>query len=169
MRSSLLQKGGDTRVLWKRMLQKSRQTPKLAQMAWRLPHIQQTMTFSTQPMPAQQLDPKRRQQQQPKWTNPQNIPGLVKPAASTSLHQEVTEPKTPSSNEHDNVKSSSTVPQAFVSTDTLTYTGGISMPITSKLHIVTPQEDAPQGTWPVFRLMVCTRTENDPSNFYQSS
>jgi hypothetical protein len=43
---------------------------------------------------------------------------------------------------------------SYVSTKTLTYTGGASMPVTSKLHIVTPQEDTPQGIWPVFRLMV---------------
>jgi hypothetical protein len=42
----------------------------------------------------------------------------------------------------------------YVSTNTLTYTGGASMPVTSKLHIVTPQEDTPSGIWPVFRLMV---------------
>jgi hypothetical protein len=36
----------------------------------------------------------------------------------------------------------------------MTYTGQTSMPLTSKLHIVTPQEDTPRGTWPVFRLMV---------------
>jgi hypothetical protein len=43
---------------------------------------------------------------------------------------------------------------SYVSTNTLTYTGGASMPVTSKLHIVTPQEDTPSGIWPVFRLMV---------------
>jgi hypothetical protein len=42
----------------------------------------------------------------------------------------------------------------YVSTNTLTYTGNASMPVTSKLHIVTPQEDTPPGIWPVFRLMV---------------
>jgi hypothetical protein len=43
---------------------------------------------------------------------------------------------------------------SYVSTNTLTYTGGASMPVTSKLHIVTPQDDTPRGIWPVFRLMV---------------
>ena len=40
----------------------------------------------------------------------------------------------------------------------LTYTGNATMPITTKLHIVTPEEDTPSGVWPVFRLMVsqCT-------------
>lgn len=36
----------------------------------------------------------------------------------------------------------------------LTYTGGLTIPITSFLHIVTPGEDAPSGIWPIFRLMV---------------
>jgi hypothetical protein len=36
----------------------------------------------------------------------------------------------------------------------MTYTGQTSMPLTSRLHIVTPQEDTPRGIWPVFRLMV---------------
>jgi hypothetical protein len=36
----------------------------------------------------------------------------------------------------------------------LTYTGNATMPITSHLHIVTPEEDTPRGVWPVFRLMV---------------
>ena len=42
----------------------------------------------------------------------------------------------------------------MVSPSELTYTGGITIPITSFLHIVTPQEDAPSGIWPIFRLMV---------------
>ena len=37
----------------------------------------------------------------------------------------------------------------------LTYTGGATMPVTSDLHIVTPQEDVPRGIWPVYRIMVC--------------
>lgn len=36
----------------------------------------------------------------------------------------------------------------------LTYTGNVTMPITTHLHIVTPGEDAPRGVWPVFRLLV---------------
>lgn len=35
----------------------------------------------------------------------------------------------------------------------LSYVSGIEMPITSTLHITTPKEDIPSGTWPVFRLM----------------
>lgn len=39
---------------------------------------------------------------------------------------------------------------------TLTYVEGATMPITSRLHLVTPDEDIPRGIWPVFRLMVRT-------------
>jgi 2-oxoisovalerate dehydrogenase E1 component alpha subunit len=35
----------------------------------------------------------------------------------------------------------------------LLYTGNHKVPITSKLHIVTPQQDTPRGIWPVFRIM----------------
>lgn len=38
---------------------------------------------------------------------------------------------------------------------TLTYTGGATMPVTTQLKIVTPEEDPPRGIWPVYRLMVC--------------
>lgn len=34
------------------------------------------------------------------------------------------------------------------------YTGSTTMPLTTVLHIVKPQEDVPRGIWPVFRLMV---------------
>jgi hypothetical protein len=47
-----------------------------------------------------------------------------------------------------------TDPFQAVSPSTLRYTGDAVMPITSKLHIVTPQEDTPRGVWPIFRLMV---------------
>jgi 2-oxoisovalerate dehydrogenase E1 component alpha subunit len=42
----------------------------------------------------------------------------------------------------------------FQSPSFLMYTEGRAMPIVSRLHIVTPDEDTPRGTWPVFRLMV---------------
>lgn len=42
----------------------------------------------------------------------------------------------------------------FTSPSVLAYGGDAEMPITSKLHIITPQEDTPRGIWPVFRLMV---------------
>lgn len=41
-----------------------------------------------------------------------------------------------------------------VSPSELEFTGNHIIPITSTLHIVTPDEDTPRGTWPVFRLMV---------------
>jgi hypothetical protein len=42
----------------------------------------------------------------------------------------------------------------FQSPISLMYTEGRAMPIVSRLHIVSPDEDTPRGTWPVFRLMV---------------
>lgn len=41
----------------------------------------------------------------------------------------------------------------FQSPSELHYTGNVTMPLTSVLRIVKPGEDAPRGTWPVFRLM----------------
>jgi hypothetical protein len=38
----------------------------------------------------------------------------------------------------------------------LLHTGDVSIPITSRLHIYTPQDGPPRGVWPVFRLMVST-------------
>ncbi|KAL7555868.1 hypothetical protein ACA910_009947 [Epithemia clementina (nom. ined.)] len=35
----------------------------------------------------------------------------------------------------------------------MAYSGTTSIPITSTLHIVTPQEDTPRGIWPAFRMM----------------
>lgn len=37
---------------------------------------------------------------------------------------------------------------------TIKYTGDAVIPISSILDIVKPQDDTPQGVWPVFRLMV---------------
>lgn len=45
----------------------------------------------------------------------------------------------------------------------LMYTGGHKIPVTTKLHIVTPEEDVPRGIWPVFRLMDETGYFRDPS------
>jgi hypothetical protein len=42
---------------------------------------------------------------------------------------------------------------------TLTFTGGVQIPILSTLHIVKPTEDPPRGIWPVFRLMVSSIKE----------
>lgn len=44
--------------------------------------------------------------------------------------------------------------KSFQSPSELTYTGGATMPVTSDLHIVTPDEDTPRGVWPIFRIMV---------------
>jgi len=35
----------------------------------------------------------------------------------------------------------------------LAFTGDTLIPVTSRLHIVTPEEDTPRGVWPIFRLM----------------
>jgi hypothetical protein len=48
---------------------------------------------------------------------------------------------------------------------TLAYPGGTPMPIVSRLHIVTPEEDVPRGIWPVFRLMVRCRRKAHVSTF----
>ena len=34
------------------------------------------------------------------------------------------------------------------------YVGNDSMPVTTELKIVLPEDDVPRGTWPVFRMMV---------------
>jgi hypothetical protein len=39
----------------------------------------------------------------------------------------------------------------------LTYTGDMTIPITTELRIITPEEDAPSGVWPIFRLMVSSQ------------
>eukprot|EP00523_Entomoneis_sp_CCMP467_P002801 CAMPEP_0168762994 /NCGR_PEP_ID=MMETSP0724-20121128/24131_1 /TAXON_ID=265536 /ORGANISM="Amphiprora sp., Strain CCMP467" /LENGTH=578 /DNA_ID=CAMNT_0008812177 /DNA_START=122 /DNA_END=1858 /DNA_ORIENTATION=+ len=43
------------------------------------------------------------------------------------------------------------------------YTGGATMPITSSLHLVTPEEDTPRGVWPVHRMMDESGTFRDPT------
>jgi len=48
------------------------------------------------------------------------------------------------------------VDDSKVSPSQLTYTGGVTIPVTSHMHIVTPDEDTPRGTWPIFRVMVGT-------------
>jgi hypothetical protein len=42
----------------------------------------------------------------------------------------------------------------FVSPSEIKYTGDAIIPITNRLHLIKPGEDAPRGIWPVFRLMV---------------
>lgn len=79
---------------------------------------------------------------------------------SPTAHQQIALPLTPSpplsleaprERETDENKD-----EPHVSPSELVYTGNHRMPITSTLHIVTPEEDVPRGTWPVFRLMVRT-------------
>lgn len=43
---------------------------------------------------------------------------------------------------------------AHVSPSELFFTGDTPFPVTSHLHIVTPEEDTPRGVWPIFRIMV---------------
>jgi TPP-dependent pyruvate/acetoin dehydrogenase alpha subunit len=46
----------------------------------------------------------------------------------------------------------------------LIFTGNTSIPVTSVLHIITPEEDTPQGIWPIFRIMDEDGTFRDGSN-----
>lgn len=75
---------------------------------------------------------------------------LAKPLRQTSLS---TVPQ-PAVFEEENVEEN--MERESESPKELLHTEGVSIPITSKLHIFTPQEGPPRGTWPVFRLMVST-------------
>ncbi len=62
---------------------------------------------------------------------------------------------------HPNVNDCSTIGEKWksekeiaISPSELIYTGNATMPVTSDLHIVTPEEDTPRGIWPVFRMLV---------------
>ena len=46
------------------------------------------------------------------------------------------------------------VQPAHSSPSELVFTGDTLIPVTSRLHIVTPEEDTPRGVWPIFRIMV---------------
>ena len=48
---------------------------------------------------------------------------------------------------------------------TLSYTKDSKIPITSTLRLVKPEEDAPRGIWPVFRLMVRTEDNSCSARF----
>ena len=50
--------------------------------------------------------------------------------------------------------SKSSIASLRTSPVSLSFTGGATIPVTSQLKIVTPQEDPPRGIWPIFRLMV---------------
>lgn len=65
----------------------------------------------------------------------------------------------PPAKAHESLKEQSNAgPRAVAGTEDspseLTYTGGATMPITSRAQIVTPKEDTPRGIWPIFRIMV---------------
>jgi hypothetical protein len=51
----------------------------------------------------------------------------------------------------------------------LTYTGNATIPITTQLHIVTPDEDTPSGIWPIFRLMVSFRSFSENASWQYRS
>jgi hypothetical protein len=82
---------------------------------------------------------------------PPTTPGSSNAKVSSTSPAEVTVHLRDSDSDNDNNNEKDT---SYASTNTLTYTGGASMPVTTKLHIVTPEEDTPRGKWPVFRLMV---------------
>ena len=71
-------------------------------------------------------------------TNPNNHPRKEDSKAAESLEE----------------SSTTSSPLMRTSPLSLTYTGGVTMPVTTQLKIVTPEEDAPRGVWPVYRLMV---------------
>mmetsp|Transcript_10353 Transcript_10353/g.21564 ORF Transcript_10353/g.21564 Transcript_10353/m.21564 type:complete len:553 (+) Transcript_10353:2-1660(+) len=52
----------------------------------------------------------------------------------------------------------------YVSPSELSFTGDTVIPVTSRLHIVTPKEDTPRGVWPIFRMMDEDGTFRDGSN-----
>lgn len=56
---------------------------------------------------------------------------------------------------HHRSKETITTPQELM----LSYTKDVNIPITSTLHIVTPNEDTPSGIWPAYRLMVSDKNQ----------
>lgn len=56
------------------------------------------------------------------------------------------------------------LPSARSSPSELAFAGDAFIPVTSHLHIVTPSEDTPRGTWPIFRIMDEDGTFRDGSN-----
>ena len=55
-------------------------------------------------------------------------------------------------------------PAVKVKREMLKYSGNSEMPLTSSLKITMPNEDAPSGVWPCFRMMVCFRTTSRDAN-----
>ena len=54
---------------------------------------------------------------------------------------------------------STTKQDDIISPSHISYVAGVSLPITSELHIVKPSDDAPPGLWPVYRIMVSLKIE----------
>ena len=77
-----------------------------------------------------------------------NAASLIPPVPQMTFH-DPTLHETPTTGE----ESKSHI-ERMVSPSALTYTGNHTMPVTSHLHIVTPEEDTPSGAWPIFRIMV---------------
>ena len=90
---------------------------------------------SAQPLPSESIDYE--------WPPHQSLPSPIPPRVMERLVPTTIMPPLPRE------------PVSRLSPMTLDYTDGDHViPITSKLHITTPQEDRPSGIWPAFRLMV---------------
>lgn len=62
--------------------------------------------------------------------------------------------RTTKEEEREDVTITSTTKQDdMISPSHISYVAGVSLPITSELHIVKPSDDAPPGLWPVYRIM----------------
>lgn len=75
--------------------------------------------------------------------------------SSVAAHEQVYEPENTEMPMTEIVEETQAVAiEEIVSPTHLTYTGQTTIPITSTLRIVPAHEDAPSGTWPVFRILV---------------
>lgn len=79
------------------------------------------------------------------WKEQQRWNGATPSAAVFSHHP---------SNQPGSVADKSNHTTIEATPETIAFTGNNVIPVTSKLHIVTPEEDTPRGKWPIFRLMV---------------
>ena len=82
-------------------------------------------------------------------SNPKRSIPSPKPNGEATLHALINN----AAKEETNVNGTKAEP-AQTSPSELTFAGDTSIPVTSRLHIVTPEEDTPRGIWPVFRIMV---------------
>jgi hypothetical protein len=93
-----------------------------------------------------------------------SIPPLLKKRelrAKVPIRQPETVDRTSKSSwEKPHVSISAVIAAQRESPSTVSYTEGEVIPITSTLHIVTPEEDAPTGVWPLFRIMVRSHIPN---------